>query len=671
MWIGVTCILMMMMFGGSSSNEVPQEFDCKMRAFVMEFARHILPNLTNTQMDAFADALNGAPEAGCRNLTAKEVFERKHDTQDIREWEMKSFKGSIVVVSVDDGNDANPGTEALPMKTIRAAVGKIRDMPRPAFVLLREGVYREPTIELDASDSGLTIQNYDAKGSAVLSGAVPLNDLNWQRWDPDNETTKTNIWRSPVIPSNLSFAALRVSGRRAIRARYPNADPERSLNPDGWITQPTTWLKPEITFETNPPIEYVVDEPAWTRHDSAGNELQYQAGINGSCAHLDPSYGYWCSAHPNRTIDGSLTHRWPSGLVYDGLLPNAPYRNGSPIVHSCRGGANCWFTWMFEVDAQNTSDKTLRWTHGGFQGAEGSDEGGSWFIENVLEELDAPREFFYDAQSSFLYYVHNATSGTPPPKTMVFESVERKTLLSVRGSQDNPVRDVTIRGLSFQDTAPTFMDAHGLPSGGDWALHRSGAIRVEGSERVLVDGISMTRVDGNAISINNYNRNLSVTNSELSWIGGTAIAAWGSTTQGRGGGNVTLPEGVGIDGTTGNQPRGTKIMGNVIREVGMWQKQSSMFFQAQSCQTIIQNNLFFNGPRALINFNDQFGGANRITKNILVNACRETADRTLLARSLSLARSLHSLTHIVMWSSISSSQTDLSIRGVDNRTLLV
>ena len=58
------------------------------------------------------------------------------------------------------------------------------------------------------------------------------------------------------------------------------------------------------------------------------------------------SYGYWCSAHPNRTASGALTHRWPSGLAYKDVLPNAPYEHPEgAIVHTCRGGANCWFTW--------------------------------------------------------------------------------------------------------------------------------------------------------------------------------------------------------------------------------------------------------------------------------------------------------------------------------------
>mgnify|MGYP007078236439 CR=1 FL=1 len=54
---------------------------------------------------------------------------------------------------------------------------------------------------------------------------------------------------------------------------------------------------------------------------------------------------------------------------------------------------------------------------------------------------------------------------------------------------------------------------------------------------------------------------------------------------------------------------------------------SSAFFQATSCQTTIESNIFYNGPRALINFNDQFGGANLISRNLLLNSCRETADQ--------------------------------------------
>lgn len=37
-------------------------------------------------------------------------------------------------------------------------------------------------------------------------------------------------------------------------------------------------------------------------------------------------------------------------------------------------------------------------------------------------------------------------------------------------------------------------------------------------------------------------------------------------------------------------------------------------------------NIFFNGPRAGINFNDGFGGGSNVTENLLLNTCRESGD---------------------------------------------
>ena len=191
--------------------------------------------------------------------------------------------------------------------------------------------------------------------------------------------------------------------------------------PTGWVQEATTWLPPR-TYP--PPIEIEVNDSKWMRHDSTGNELGYQGGIGGACFHLDPPFGYWCSQHPNRTSSGALTHRSPSGLVYESHLPHAPYAHPQgAVVHSCRGGANCWFTWMFEVD--NMSDGKVTWSKGGFQGAEGSDAGGIWYIEGVREELDWPREFVYDEASSTLYYFQNASeSDSPPPSGFTVPSVK-------------------------------------------------------------------------------------------------------------------------------------------------------------------------------------------------------------------------------------------------------
>jgi hypothetical protein len=36
----------------------------------------------------------------------------------------------------------------------------------------------------------------------------------------------------------------------------------------------------------------------------------------------------------------------------------------------------------------------------------------------------------------------------------------------------------------------------------------------------------------------------------------------------------------------------------------------------------IRGNIMFNGPRAGVNFNDHFGGANSLSANLIFNVCR-------------------------------------------------
>lgn len=52
-----------------------------------------------------------------------------------------------------------------------------------------------------------------------------------------------------------------------------------------------------------------------------------------------------------------------------------------------------------------------------------------------------------------------------------------------------------------------------------------------------------------------------------------------------------------MDGSNGNQPRGTIIKGNLCHEYGMFQKQSSCVMMAKSMETTISGNVMFNAAR--------------------------------------------------------------------------
>jgi len=144
-------------------------------------------------------------------------------------------------------------------------------------------------------------------------------------------------------------------------------------------------------------------------------------------------------------------------------------------------------------------------------------------------------------------------------------------------------------------------------------MQRTAAIQAEGTVGLTVSGCLFQRLDGNALLLSGYNREAALTYNEFTFIGDSAMVAWGYTN--------------GIDGTDGNQPRFTSVIQNLVHELGHFEKQASPWFQALTCQTELSENIFFNVPRALINFNDGFGGANEIQYNLLFNPNRETSDQ--------------------------------------------
>ena len=117
-------------------------------------------------------------------------------------------------------------------------------------------------------------------------------------------------------------------------------------------------------------------------------------------------------------------------------------------------------------------------------------------------------------------------------------------------------------------------------------MQHSGAAFFDGTRDLLIDGCHFDRLDGIGLYLAGFNRNATIRNSEFSWIGDTAIALWGRTKSvmvpADAAGHAFLVEG--IDGTNGEQPRGTNIIANIVRELGHYSKQAAPFFQAKSAQ---------------------------------------------------------------------------------------
>jgi len=317
---------------------------------------------------------------------------------------------------------------------------------------------------------------------------------------------------------------------------------------------------------------------------------------------------------------------------------------------------------MFEVDAATVAgkDQTVTWKRGGFQGARGSNAGAEWFVENIREELDSPFEYFFDKADGKLYFVANGTDG---PSGSSFEATALQDLITVaglpstRGTHRQPVVGFRMLGVGIKDAAITYFESHSIPSGGDWGLQRMGALFFENTVGTIIDGCTFSRNDGIAVMISGFNREFVVRNSEFVWNGETAMAGWGYTDN--------------MDGTSGEQPRGTLIENNFCHEIGHFEKQSSCWFQAKTATTTLRNNIMFNGPRALINFNDGFGGGNVIDSNLMFNANRETSDHGQLSTLssfvlLSVLRRAHRCRELMCLYGPTSRLQVRSIAGTDS-----
>eukprot|EP00937_MAST-01D_sp_MAST-1D-sp2_P000871 g871.t1 len=595
-----------------------------------------------------------------------------------------------VLFVAPNGDDAAAGTQRAPLRTLaRAVIVSRQRWPAPlrgptagkdaaaVTIALRAGTYYlADTVELGPADSHLTIQSVG--GVATLSGAVPLG-LRRGDWSPAPARfgLPAGVLSAPLARNasaalfavgagtgSMGVAGLRVGGRRAVRARYPNADPEidgfgSDLLAAGWVP-PAAHGPGPVEVSPAQPVRQGIDEYF----------ERYALGVGGPCARFSPPAGYWCAlnatiagggddddccpkrgnAHPFEVPRGAIVNSTtlPNLARYAtaGAGPGAAGLAGA-VLHAWRPFH--WASWMMELRnaslpaattaAADGADgaapaTTLTWSRGAFQGARGETYGGEMYIENVLAELDAPGEWWLDAGGAGggaggdtrLFFYPNSSADLDA----AFEGTRLQRLLAVRGNASAPVLGLRLRGLRFADAGATFLEPHGMPSGGDWALHRGGALHIEGGVGTLVEQCAFERVDGTAVMVTGFNRNVTVQNSTFAFVGENAVALWGDT---RGGSYVTdpaqaaaLPRGFGPDGTGGEQPRYTRVVGNLAHHVGVWEKQSSFYFQAKSCQNEVSGNIVYDVPRAAVNFNDGFGGGSTVDRNLMFNTCRESGN---------------------------------------------
>ncbi len=291
------------------------------------------------------------------------------------------------------GLDSNPGTSAAPFATLKRARDAVRakiaaGLDTDILVLVRGGVYTvTETLVFGPLDSGT--RGHSITYAAALGERVILSGgrriLGWQQGP-------NGVWTAEVPEVKTHdwyFRQLFINGARATRARTPNAGRQGSW----WKIASST-----VSKDTPPPEDTAIK----VKLSGAVSEWSNVSDIELVYMQNNESARKRIGAIDkiSQTLTLSLPNRWtPKVFSYDWAL-SVPFAN-----KPC-------------------------------------------YLENALEFLDEPGEWYLDRQSGTLHYWPRP--GEDLNTAEVIAPVLQDTLLKVSGDERNPILNLHFEGLKVQ-----------------------------------------------------------------------------------------------------------------------------------------------------------------------------------------------------------------------------
>lgn len=141
-------------------------------------------------------------------------------------------------------------------------------------------------------------------------------------------------------------------------------------------------------------------------------------------------------------------------------------------------------------------------------------------VENIFEELDAAGEWYHDSETATLYY--KPTAGLDLDSAKV-EVVRLRHLVEFQGSEAQPVKHIVLQGFVVRHAARTFMDVKEPLLRSDWAIYRGGAFLLTGTVGIQILHTEFDQVGGNAIFVNNYNRDVLIKGCHIHDAGASGV----------------------------------------------------------------------------------------------------------------------------------------------------
>ncbi|MEH6303998.1 PDZ domain-containing protein [Olivibacter sp. CPCC 100613] len=317
------------------------------------------------------------------------------------------------------------------------------------------------------------------------------------------------------------------------------------------------------------------------------------------------------------------------GYAPDAIDPQRVKTWKNPIgayVHALHQGR--WGGFHYQV-TEKKPDGTLI-LEGGKQNNRPSEMHATYrFIENVFEELDSPEEWYFDKNERILYYFPKKGENI---HHLVFEAAKLENIITLLGHEKQPVHDISIEGIRFINTRPTFMKTAEPLLRSDWTIYRQGAIKIEGAVHCQIVNNKFYHLGGNALFLSNYNRAITITDNLIEDIGAGAINVVGNPQAVRSP-SFRYEDFVPADqmdlapGPQSNDyPAGCIIQDNLIRHIGLIEKQVAGVQLSMASEIKVIHNTIYDVPRAGINIGDGTWGGHVIAFNDVYRTVLETSD---------------------------------------------
>jgi Right handed beta helix region len=302
-------------------------------------------------------------------------------------------RGAADFYVAPNGKDSNPGTQAAPFATLAKARDAVRKrvasgLTGNVLVLIHAGIYQQTeTVTFGPEDSGT--DKFSITYAASAGEKVILSGgrkiTGWKKGP-------SAIWTAEVPESKAGgwyFRQLFVNGKRGVRARTPNADDQTP-----WWAIKTSTATREAPPPEDAPIPVSLTGPVKAYSNPTDVELVYIRNNEEGRKRLG------AINVTDQTLTLAPPHRWNSRVFTN--------------------------DWSLSLPAA----------------------GKACYLENALEMLDQPGEWYLDRNSGVLSYWPR--DGEDLTRDEVVAPVLQKTMLAVIGTPERPVLNIHFKGIHVE-----------------------------------------------------------------------------------------------------------------------------------------------------------------------------------------------------------------------------